>query len=123
MVVRFDFEIIFAVIAPNDLAVCFDALASGGGHCQSGRNTFGGQAAKNVSGGSPAQVWTEYTLNMRRLVSLERTVAGVVWPSWWLGCGIQGNEVDYIAGSPHPYAGFGESTRSDTTKGLIWIAI
>jgi hypothetical protein len=31
IVVGFDVEVVFAVIAPDDLAVCFDALALGGG--------------------------------------------------------------------------------------------
>ena len=33
-------EVVFAVIAPDDLAVCFDALALGGGHRHSGRHRF-----------------------------------------------------------------------------------
>lgn len=40
IVVGFDVEVVFAVIAPNDLAVCLDALALGGGHRYSGRHGF-----------------------------------------------------------------------------------
>ena len=42
IVVGVDVEVVFAVIAPDDLAVCFDALASGGGHRHSGRHGFVG---------------------------------------------------------------------------------
>jgi len=40
IVVGFDVEVVFAVIAPDDLAVCLDALASGRGHRHSGRHGF-----------------------------------------------------------------------------------